>query len=276
MPIDPSKPVTELRYPEFYDIGINTRCYGGCHKYCYTSAVSNGVNFPNVESHIETFFGNMTPNQRPFQVAIGASGEATLHERFKEVLRLFHDLGIVPNYTTNAMHMTDEVMEATSRYCGGVAITLHRHLEKHWRDGIAKLKQANIRTNVHIIVSDEQSIKWATDIYSEFCSDIEYFVLLPYMNVGFAANHPKTIDYTGLGSWLDKVADEGKIAFGSGFYEWLKTHRKYDVSIYEPEICSKYLLLSDPIKIMNNSFECSERKFDPIEGVELRTKPNNQ
>jgi len=126
MPIDPAKPVTELRFPEFYDIGINTRCYGGCHKYCYTSAVSNGVNFPNVERHIESFFGNMTQNQRPFQVAIGASGEATLHDRFCEVLRLFKDLGIVPNYTTNAMHMTDEVMEATKQYCGGVAITLHR------------------------------------------------------------------------------------------------------------------------------------------------------
>ena len=78
IPLDKSKPITELKYPEFLDVGINSLCYGRC-SYCYTCATSKGYNFSNILVKINDFFGRMTLNQRPFQVAIGGSGEATLH-----------------------------------------------------------------------------------------------------------------------------------------------------------------------------------------------------
>ena len=261
IPIDKTKTITELRYPEFLDVGINSKCAGGC-TYCYTSATSKGYNFHNIVEKIHTFFGTLDMNQRPYQVALGGSGEPTLHDKFIEVLETFHSLSIVPNYTTNGMHLSDKVIDATKKYCGGVAITLHRHLEKFWRKGIETLIENGIKTNVHIVVSDKDSVDFLKQVYAEYNGRIDYFVLLPYMNVGFAENDPRSIDYTALEEWLDGVYQNGNIAFGSNFYEFLKTKReKYDVSIYPPEIMSKYLIMDDDMKVYNNSFECREVKI---------------
>lgn len=67
IPIDSEQEITELRWPEFLDIGINSICYGGC-PWCYTCATNNGVNFMNIVKKAKDFFGSMTENQRPFQV----------------------------------------------------------------------------------------------------------------------------------------------------------------------------------------------------------------
>jgi sulfatase maturation enzyme AslB (radical SAM superfamily) len=256
MPLDPELPITELEYPEFYDVGINTKCNGGC-PFCYTSAIKNGVNFDNVCGKIDSFFGNMTPNQRPYQVALGGSGEALMHPEFIDIIKNFAALDIVPNYTTNGMHFSREILSATAKYCGGVAISLHPHLEKVWRKGIEKILGEGIRLNVHVIVSDAASIDLFRRVYEEY-EGIEYFVLLPHMNVGFAAQNPKEINYSYLESALDKVASYGKIAFGSNFYEFLKKINKYGISLYPPEIMSKYLIMDDDMWLYNNSFECKK------------------
>jgi len=122
MPIIDTEPITELKYPEFYDVGINSLCYGRC-PYCYTCATNKGVNFSNIVEKIKSFFGSMDLNERPYQVALGGSGEPTLHDKFIGVLKTFHDLNIAPNYTTNRMHLNDEIIDATKKYCGGVLIS---------------------------------------------------------------------------------------------------------------------------------------------------------
>jgi len=253
MPIsDTNKEITELEYPEFYDIGINTKCLANC-SFCYTDAKVNGVNFENVVDKIQKFFGSMTQEQRPFQIALGGSGEATLHPEFIEVLKTFDELGIVPNYTTNAMHLTEEVLDATKQYCGGVAVSLHPHLVKVWRKGIDKLIERGIKTNVHIIISDKESIDLFKEIYAEYNGKIDYFVLLPYMAVGRAT--PKVIEYEYLEKSLRDIQDQSNIAFGANFYEFLKITSSVKVSLYPPEIMSKYLIFDDHISLYNNSFE---------------------
>lgn len=267
IPLDELKPITELKYPEFYDVGINSLCYGRCD-YCYTCATSKGYNFPNILNKINGFFGKMTPNQRPFQVAIGGSGEATLHPDFIKVLELFHQLGIVPNYTTNGMHLSDDIVEATKKYCGGVALTLHRHLEKHWRNGIQTLSNNSIKTNVHIVVSDKESIDFTKKMYNEYADKIDYFVLLPHMNVGFASNNPKIIDYPFFKKWLFSLKKRDNLAFGANFYEFLKNTKSLDCSLYPPEILSKYIVMDDNMMLYNSSFGMTPVKFIYGEGVE--------
>jgi hypothetical protein len=200
----------------------------------------------------------MPLNNRPFQVAIGGAGESLIHPKIMEVLETFDKLGIVPNYTTNAMHFSPEIIGATIEYCGGVAITLHNHLEKHWRKGLELMRDNKIKTNVHLVISGRQSIDKLKEIYNSF-PFIEYFVLLPRMNVGFAANNPEQIDYEYFGQVLDELAGDKqleKVAFGANFYPWLKTKKdNYGVSLYEPEIFSKYIIMDDDMNIYNNSFE---------------------
>ncbi len=255
--LDSTKPITELRYPEFYDVAINSKCYAKC-SFCYTSATNKGTNFSDIIAKINSFFGAMTPNQRPYQVALGGAGEPTLHPDFTRVLEAFVALGIVPNYTTNGMHLSEEVIAATKQYSGGVALSLHRHIEKHWRKGIETLLSNKIRTNVHVILSDKDSIDFLKSIYKDYNGAIDYFVLLPHMNVGFGANNPKQIDYDYLEQFMDCISHFANVAFGSNFWEWLKRMNKWGVSLYPPEIMSKYLIMDDNMKLYNNSFEMKE------------------
>lgn len=259
MPINPELPITELRFPEFLDVACNSKCYGNCN-FCYTSSLKSGTNFTDVVGKIFSFFGSLELNQRPFQVALGGAGEPTLHPDFPKVLKAFKSLEIVPNYTTNGMHMSEEVLDATEEYCGGVALSCHPHLEKHWKSAIDKLTARKIPVNLHIIISDEESINHLDAIYTEYLHKIAYFVILPYMAVGRAG--PKIIAKDVLEKWVDKIKDYGNIAFGSNFFEFLKDKAKWDISLYPPEIMSKYLILDDNMSLYNNSFEMKKVEWN--------------
>lgn len=268
IPLDPSKKITELKYPEFYDLAINGSAGGGMCKtgkcnYCYTSANKNGYYTKNAARKVYDYFSKMDENQRPFQWAIGGNGEPTEHPEFVDLLKVGKELGIVPNYTTNGVliHKNNiKLIEATKQYCGGVAVTCHPHLEFFWRRAIDILLENKIKVNLHLVISDKNSIEKFEEIFDEFNGKIDYFVLLPYMNVGFAADNKQNIDFDCLEKFLDRVKSYANIAFGSNFYPWLKNKGdKYNVSLYEPEILSKYIVFEqEKVRIFNNSFELKE------------------
>lgn len=262
---DKSKPITELTWPEFYDVALNGDSIkgmcktGGC-TYCYTSANKDGYYTDKAAQKIKDYFGNLTENQRPFQVAIGGNGEPTEHPEIIDILRSFNELGIVPNYTTNGvlLHKNNvKLIEATKQYCGGVAITYHPHLEKFFRRGLDLLISEGIKTNIHFVVGNKESIDKFVEVYMDYKNKVDYFVILPYMNVGFGANDPQSVDYDYLEKQLDTFGDISNIAFGSNAYEWLKSkNHKFNLSLYEPESMSKYIVFeNEKIKIFNNSFE---------------------
>jgi MoaA/NifB/PqqE/SkfB family radical SAM enzyme len=275
MPIDPTKTITELHFPEFYDVSFGTRCSGGCD-YCYASALKAGVHYTNLANKIKKFFGAMTPAQRPYQMACGGQSESMENPECWEALQAFVDLDIVPNLTTNGMFVNKKNIEYILKYCGGVAVTLHPHLEKFWKRAIELLHEAKLKLNVHVIISDKNSVDEFARFYREYSSKVAYFVLLPYMNVGHAAKNPKRVDLVALEKEVDGIFTEGKLAFGANFYPWLvKTNKKYDCAIYPPEIFSKYILLNDSLDVFNNSFEMKPVPFTPGIGCELghsRTK----
>jgi MoaA/NifB/PqqE/SkfB family radical SAM enzyme len=248
---DASKLISELDYPEFYDVAINNKCKANC-SYCYVSAMKGGENWENVTTRISNFFSKMTTNQRPFQVAIGGHGEPTLHPDFIPVLETFHKLGIVPNYTTNGMHVTNDIIDATKKYSGGVAISCHPHLDKTWKQAVVDYSSAGIKTNLHIIVGESGSVDRFKDIYAEFENIVDYFVILPYMAVGRAKEIEVKNEWDKLFKEL-KDYNRGKVAFGALFYPYLKDNEegvKYlDISLYEPELMSGYIMfdVEEPI-----------------------------
>lgn len=275
--IDETKPITELRWPEFWDIGINSLCYANC-KHCYTSATNKGVNYKNIIEKINNFFGPMSLNQRPFQVALGGSGESTIHPDFIEVLKTFYNLQIIPNYTTNSMHLNDKIIEATVKYCGGIAISLYDWTKRFWERGLKMVNEAKIRTNVHLVISDKESIDKFNKYYNELNDKVEYFVLLAYMNVGFGGGkNSKQIDYKYFDKILKQLPSLSKIAFSSNFYSFLCGHPEYKTNLYEPEIMSKYLIFDDKRidfmpSIYNNSFQCLPVDFDSQNGCIINAK----
>lgn len=245
--LDKNKPITELEHPEFFDVKITGKCRGGC-EFCYMDSKETDHHYSDLIPKINSYFGALTDNQRCFQVALGG-GEPTLHPDFVEVLKTFYDLGITPNYTTNGMHITEDIIDATKKYCGGVAISCHPHLTNYWKEAIFKFINTNVALNLHIIISDKESINYFIDIYTNFHSLIDHFVLLPYGVQGRAKE--KEINWEYLLQKMPK--DVSKIAFGANFYPYLKTQNVFNVSLYEPEIMSKFLDMKD-MKVYPSSF----------------------
>lgn len=256
IPIDSTKPITELKYPEFYDVKITGHCEGAC-PWCYMDSKTTDVHYDNIVKKVIDYFKPMSVNERPFQVAIGG-GEPTSHLDFIELLKTFKALDIEPNYTTNGMFVNenyqDDILNASETYCGGVAVSCHPHLVKYWTKAAELFSQRKVKLNFHIIISDKDSIDYFVDIYNTWKDKVDYFVLLPYGTQGRAPH--LEIDWEYL---VSKLPDnQSQIAFGANFYPYLlKGHHNIKVSLYEPEIMSKFLDLKD-MKLYNSSFNLTQ------------------
>jgi len=247
--LDGSKEISKLEFFESYDVAINNKCFGGC-PYCYTDAKANGQNFDNVVDRLNKYFGDMTTNERPFQVAIGGAGEPTLHPHFPQVLKAFTELGILPNYTTNGMHLTEDVLKATAKYAGGVAVSTHEHID--WKQAVKTLRPHVKTLHLHIIISDADSVRRFIDIYNEFEDIVDAFVLLPYKPTGRAEEKDVNIEFC-----LDVLeqASYPKVAYGAYFYEALKNRPNLNPSLYEPHHFSSYLIADEDMTVYDNSFD---------------------
>lgn len=65
--LDPSKPILELDHPEFYDVKITDKCFGKC-PYCYMDSKPKDSHANDIIGKINSFFGKMSENVKPFQV----------------------------------------------------------------------------------------------------------------------------------------------------------------------------------------------------------------
>lgn len=254
-PLDPTKPVTALTFPEFYDIKITNKCYGGC-PYCYQDSVKNAPHYEDLVGKTDSFFGTMSENERPFQVAIGG-GEPTIHPEFGDLCHRLFELGIDPNYTTAGTSLTPKVMDITTRFVTGVAVSCHDHL--NWRKGVEKLLEAGVYTNLHVVISDAASVQRLDKIYREFHGRINYFVLLPQIAQGRAK-----IEFNSwfkLKHYINALTDRSDIAFGAMFYPYLHD-LNWDISLYEPEAFSRYLDM-DKMEQFASSFSVEPLVFNP-------------
>lgn len=269
--LDPSKPITELKYPEFYDVDIfetmNGLCRANC-PWCYLKGNINGKCVTDAAKRITDYFGPMTANQRPFQVAIPGSGELFEHPDWENILKAFHDLDITPNYTTNGMWVDKDnseqlrIINVTKELCGGVAVSCHPHIKEYWEVAALVYHRNNIKLNFHNIISDKESIDRFINIYDEWKDKVDYFVLLPHGNQGRAESANKTIEWGYLVSKLPE--DQKQLAFGANFYPYLlKGDHNIKVSLYQPEIMSKFLSL-DKMELHNSSFSLNKPKVSEV------------
>lgn len=249
------KPLTS----ELEDVAINDKCLANC-SYCYTDAKKSGTNFSNVISKALEVWGELELNDRPFQIAIGGAGEPTMHPDFAEFLRCVKDLGIMPNYTTNGMHLFDSVLSATNEYCGGVALSWHPHIEKVYHKAVKPLREASKKLNTHVIIGSTDSLQELKTLYNRYSSTFDYFVLLPYQAVGRGKNLEVKEVWGKTFDWI-KTVDTKKFAFGALFYDYLLANDTgLDMSIYNPDVYSGYRLLNHNYKTLyKSSYELTEK-----------------
>ena len=265
--IDSSKPVSAPKFAEIEDVAINSKCFANC-SYCYTSATKSGNNFDDVVGKALDVWGSVSQNERPFQIAIGGAGESTIHPDWVPFVKTVREMGIVPNYTTNGMHLTPKVINGTVDYCGGVAISYHPHLKEIFNSAIKKLSfitEKGLKLNTHLIIGDQKSLFDAQAIYETYKDEIDYFVMLPYQVAGRATTIETDQTWMELFIWIDSLPIERQkqFAFGALFYEWmLKNQIPLNIDIYEPDIYSGYRIFDESYKVLRKSSYNLTPKFE--------------
>lgn len=273
-------------YSEFYDIGINTRCNAEC-PFCYVSASNKGIDYPDIcktwnkwmslyiEKVVEYGKLKATLTNKPFQIAIGSTGEPTLHKDFCRFLETVYNTNVVPNYTTNGIilsayeneadsnnKLAKEIMYYTKQYVGGVAVSFGNNLIKDKAEKAveALIKHGNTNVNIHHIISDKQSVDEFVKVQKEYGNDIKYHVLLPLMPSG---RSKKGVE-DGVFEYLEEQIEKNNIsntAFGAHFYKYLKDS-KIKTYLYEPESFSKNVILTkNKVQITPSSFNLKPIKI---------------
>lgn len=250
--IDNSKPITTPKFAEIEDVAINSKCLANC-SYCYTNALKTGSNFTDIIEKVHKVWGVRDENDKPFQIAIGGAGEPTLHPQFKEFVKTVKEVGIMPNYTTNGMHLSEEVLQATEEYCGGVAVSFHPHIEKVFHKAVETLSTINTRLNCHVIIGDEKSLVDLQKMYDKYSDVLEYIVVLPYQAVGRAKQIETEEVWKKTFEWINTVNSQ-QFAFGALFYPYLQNNEvELDIDVYEPEIYSGYRIFDDSFMHLRHS-----------------------
>lgn len=261
---------------EFYDVGINTLCNAEC-PFCYVSASHKGINYPDIcetwvkwmSLYKEEKANHVTITDKPFQIAIGSTGEPTIHPDFCKFLETVYNTGVIPNYTTNGITLSKatnrELLEYTRNFVGGVAVSLgNKELRKYADMVICNLiTMGDTNVNIHHIISNKESVDYFVNEWKRYGSDVKYHVLLPLMPSG---RSDSGID-EGVFEYLEeKVLTEGmeNIAFGAHFSKYLETS-KIPTYLYPPESLSKNVILTkDKVQITPSSFN-----LNPIKIIEL-------
>ena len=263
---------------EFYDIGINTKCNAEC-PFCYVSASGNGINYPNIcetwKKWMDTFWekhgNNVTLTNKPFQIAIGSTGEPTIHPEFCEFLETVYNTGVVPNYTTNGIILSKDtplakqILEATSKYVGGVAVSFgNKALREYAQRAVINLiNYGNTNINIHHIISDKESVDMFIAEWLRYGDSILYHVLLPLMPAGRSESGIED----GVWEYLEDMIQKHEIknvAFGAHFIKYLR-NSKIKTWLYDEESFSKNIILTpDKVQITPSSFD-----LNPIEIINL-------
>jgi MoaA/NifB/PqqE/SkfB family radical SAM enzyme len=248
--------------PELTDVAINDKCLAAC-PYCYTNALKSGKNFDHIVQKAEEIWGGLTLNDREFQIAIGGAGEPTLHPDFIPFIKKVRELEIIPNYTTNGMHLTDDILRATEEYCGGVALSWHPHIMKVFEKAANNLKKIKTKLNFHIIIGSDESLTHLKTLYETYKDYVEYFVILPYQAVGRGTNINTHENWLKCFEWISQKPFERQrqFAFGALFYDFLlQNNVPLEMSIYNPDVYSGYRILNHNYKIIyKSSYDLTEK-----------------
>lgn len=135
--------------PLLLDVSITNRCERQCN-FCYRKSQSHGYDMP-IEDY--SFLLSQAKQCGVQQIAIGG-GEPTLHPNFIDILEQTVESGLIPNYSTNADYLTDEVLIATKKYCGAMAVSIYDNIE-NYQATIERISNFGIVVNLHMILRSD-------------------------------------------------------------------------------------------------------------------------
>lgn len=256
--------------PETVDLKITNKCGFGC-SYCYMGSTDEGehASMTLIDKLIEGL------DQPPYQIAIGG-GEPTLHPQFAEIVQRLREWGAVPNYTTAGHTIGRKLLETTNRWCGGVALTYHRHAGlDFFKSKYVALDEGldrRVQLNVHVI-ADRFVVESLTELKEFFCRKDGFsrppsIVLLAYYpDVGrgtWQNAMPKSVYDGAFVASINALIDEGvEVSFSEGLIPFMLTHRqvKVDLQFMTPMEGLFSCYVNDKGVVMKSSFDDDGKRF---------------
>lgn len=264
---------------EFYDVSIGNKCNLEC-PFCYVSASHNGRCYNNIcevwkrwmEQYPVKKICNVTYTLRPFQIAIGSEGEPTIHPQFTDFLRTVYNTGVVPNYTTNGIVLSNyddtwcrEILKATRNYVGGVAVSFgNKSIRGKAINAIENLVvYGDCKVMIHHLISDKKSVDEFTKYALLYGNYIHYHVLLPLMVHGRSEKGLEEGTFEYMEEQILKFGIKN-VAFGANFYPYIDKGTKLPISTYPQEAYSKNVILDNKVIITPSSYN-----LNPIKIIEV-------
>lgn len=166
--------------PELLDLSITSYCERGCD-FCYRQANLLGQHLPlsDVKSIVK-----QAEKAGVLQIALGG-GNPNQHPDFIEILKIIREHNIVPSYTSNGEGLTNEILKATKKYCGAMALSLYPPYE-HYEKVTEKISNLGIKLNLHVILKSD-TIGLLTSWFREppvMFSYINAVIVLNYKPIG--------------------------------------------------------------------------------------------
>lgn len=179
-------PFWSVEGPELLDVSITSYCEKEC-TFCYRDSSVDGH---HMSLHDFEMVMNYMRDTNTYQIALGG-GNPNQHPQFIELLKMCREkYGIVPSYTTNGDGLTLDILKASKKYCGAVAISYYEPLSK-FKAALKEIISHNIKTNIHFLLTPktvEIAIDWLHTL-PEFLDGINAIVFLNYKPVGSNASN---------------------------------------------------------------------------------------
>ncbi len=203
-------------WPELADISISNHCTKGC-EFCYRDSTANN-SFMSPEEY-ENILNELTHTKwgNVFQIAIGG-GEPLEHPQIKEIIATTLSYNVVPNLTTNGIHLSKDFIDFINGKVGAIAISTFDIQALNYR-GIELLKDSSMKTNIHYVLS-KRNISQATKIlygeHNDALKGLNSIIFLSHKPHG-RANSKDTLELNDDLKTFVKKIDSNKCSTRIGF-----------------------------------------------------------
>ena len=269
----------QASFPQLLDVGIMGNCPNGRLGICEKSGVQcyqNGLTTSVSDMSLEDYESIMKQCKgKTFQIALGGRGDPNLHKDFKEILMCTRKYGLVPNYTTSGINITDEQIQLTKELCGSVAVSWYRN--SITIKAIDKFLKAKVKTNIHYVLGNN-TIDEAIDRLknNDFPKGINAVIFLLHKPVGqgqqknvLNVNDPKVKEFFETVDNVIKDIDF-KIGFDSctvgGILSFSKNIDHTSIDACEGGLFSAYI--TSDMKMLPCSFDNQQLRWS----VDLKDK----
>ena len=235
-------------WPELADISISNHCTKNCD-FCYRDSKPDNSFMPLddyqylLQQLHHPYWGNV------FQVALGG-GEPLEHPDFMKIIDITRENGIVPNFTTNGIYLTIDLIVKLKNKVGAIALST-LDIKNIDKKVVHNLKINNIKCNIHYVLNYD-NIEQAIDIlngkYNQCLEEINSIIFLTYKPMGRADNsRVLKLDHNFL-SFINIIGNNfcvTRIGFDACFVPMLMHYTNVDLKYIDPCECAFFSVYVD-------------------------------